>query len=152
MDIVELLERDTELLVAKATETVLRDKRSHYEVTGREATKQRVRKLLDLVVACISRQTAAPMVAHARAIAEERWASGFDLQEVQAAFNVLEEAVWQHVLRELPPEQYAQALGRVSTVLGLGKDALACTFVSLATRTRVPSLDLKSLFETAPAR
>ncbi|MCC6409123.1 MAG: hypothetical protein IT453_18335 [Planctomycetes bacterium] len=151
MNIVELLERDAELLVAEATEAVLRDKLSHYEVTGREATKKRVRKLFELLQACIAKQTAAPMVAHSRVIAEERWASGFDLQEVQTAFNVLEEAVWKRILSELEPAEYAQALGRVSTVLGLGKDALARSYVSLATRTRVPSLDLKTLFEGAPA-
>ncbi|MCK6445500.1 MAG: hypothetical protein L6Q99_03835 [Planctomycetes bacterium] len=146
MKIVELLTRDAELLVQQAADGVLRDKRSHYELTGRAATEKRIRELLALLRTCIAQERAAPMIDHARRVAEERWAAGFDLQEVQTAFNVLEEGVWQRILAELEPAEYAEALGRVSTVLGLGKDALARSYVALATRTRVPSLDLKSLF------
>lgn len=149
MDVVALLKQRAKALVAEATESVMRAHLSHYEATGREGTERRIRRLFDLLVDCIDRQTAVPMVEHAQAIAVERWESGFDLQEVQTAINVIEEAVWKRVLAELEPKDYAQALGRVSTVLGLGKDALARKYVSLATRTRVTSLDLKSLFEGA---
>ncbi len=44
------------------------------------------------------------------------------------------------------PTHYAETLGHVSTILGAGKDALARRYVSLATDTRAPSLDLRALF------
>jgi hypothetical protein len=86
------------------------------------------------------------MVAHTDSIARERFASGFDLWEVQTAFNVLEEAIWVHILKELPPTEYAEALGLVSTVLGTGKDTLARRYVSLASKTKASTLNLQSLF------
>jgi hypothetical protein len=65
---------------------------------------------------------------------------------VQTAYNVLEEAIWLRILKDLQPAQYAEALGLVSTVLGAGKDALARTYVSLASKAKAPSLNLQSLF------
>ena len=41
---------------------------------------------------------------------------------------------------------FGKAMGIVSTTLGAAKDALASEYVSLATRTRAPSLDLSALF------
>jgi hypothetical protein len=40
----------------------------------------------------------------------------------------------------------AEALGLVSTVLGTGKDTLARVYVTLASKSRTPTLDLRSLF------
>jgi hypothetical protein len=86
------------------------------------------------------------MIAHAEGIARERFEAGFDLWEVQTAFNVLEEAIWVRILKELAPTDFAEALGIISTVLGVGKDTLARRYVSLASRSRVPTLNLQSLF------
>ncbi|MGZ8717058.1 MAG: hypothetical protein ACXWYO_08120, partial [Gaiellaceae bacterium] len=37
--------------------------------------------------------------------------------------NALEEATWTRVFAELEPAQFAEALGRVCTILGAAKDA-----------------------------
>jgi len=50
------------------------------------------------------------------------------------------------VFAELEPAQFAETLGLVSTILGAAKDALARKYVSLATDTHAPSLDLHALF------
>jgi hypothetical protein len=86
------------------------------------------------------------MIDHSGTVARERFSAGYDLWEVQTAFNVLEEIIWQRILRELPPAEYAEALGLVSTVLGTGKDTLARVYVTLASKSRTPTLDLRSLF------
>ena len=89
------------------------------------------------------------MIAHAEQIATERFNAGFDLWEVQTAFNVLEETIWVRIFQNFPPAELAQTLGLVSTVLGAGKDTLARKYVSLASKTRAPSLNLQSLFAGA---
>ncbi len=66
---------------------------------------------------------------------------------MQTAFNALEAAIWTRVFSALEPDQFAQTLGLVSTILGAGKDALAGKYVPLATDTHAPSLDLRALFE-----
>jgi hypothetical protein len=65
---------------------------------------------------------------------------------VQAASNTLEEATWSRIFAELQPPQFAEVLGRVSTILGAAEEALARKYVSLATNTHSPSLDLQALF------
>jgi hypothetical protein len=87
-----------------------------------------------------------PMIAHVETVARDRFEAGFGFWEVQTAFNVLEEAIWTRILKELPPADYAEALGLISTVLGTGKDTLARRYVSLASKTKAPSLNLHSLF------
>jgi ribulose 1,5-bisphosphate synthetase/thiazole synthase len=65
---------------------------------------------------------------------------------VLTAFNVLEEALWRRTIAEATPAQLVDAIGMISTVLGAGKSSLSCAYVALASRGRVPSLDLTALF------
>jgi hypothetical protein len=85
------------------------------------------------------------MIAHAEAIARERYSAGYDLWEIQTAFNVLEEGIWKQVLSELPLTEVGEALGLVSTALGPGIDALGRRYASLASKIKAPSLNLQSL-------
>jgi hypothetical protein len=118
----------------------------HYEKEGAEHLHQRLKALYVLTVRGVKERNLGPMIAHADSIARERFSAGYDLWEVQTAFNVLEEAIWKLVLKEISPAELAEALGLVSTVLGVGKDTLARRYVSLASKTKAPSLNLQSLF------
>ena len=63
-----------------------------------------------------------------------------------SSLNVLEQAIWRRVVADVAPEDLAEAIGLVGTILGHGKDALARRYVSLASQRHVPSLDLTALF------
>jgi hypothetical protein len=140
-----LHDRSTEIL-AEATDAITSARLRHYEEAGRELIHQRLKALFVLTLRGIKERNLGPMVAHADEIARERFYAGFDLWEVQTAYNVLEEIVWSRIMKELPPAEYAEALGLVSTVLGAGKDALARRYVSLASKAHVQTLNLHSLF------
>ncbi len=146
MKLFDLLQEQMNDVLAEAVEAMERAHLKSYEKAGKERAHQRLKALYVLTVRGMKERNVGPMVAHVDTVAEERFSAGFDLWEVQTAFNVLEESIWKRILRELPPEEYAEALGLVSTVLGVGKDALARRYVSLATKTKVPSLNLQSLF------
>jgi len=146
MTLLELLqERQTEILEA-TYEAVKRSQLKNYEKAGDEHTHQRLKALFVLTVRAIKERNLGPMIAHAETIAHDRFSAGYDLSEVQTAFNVLEEAIWLNILKHLPATEYAQALGLVSTVLGAGKDCLARRYVSLASKTKSTSLNLQSIF------
>ena len=140
-----LLENRQEIL-AEAVASVKRARLEHYEKAGTDLIRQRLDGLLSLTTSALAERNLAPMVAHANAVALERFEGGVDLSEVQTAFNVLEESIWVRILKYVPTAEQAEALGLVGTVLGAGKDALARTYVSLATQTHAPSLDLRALF------
>jgi hypothetical protein len=133
-------------IVDAAVAAIGRTHLRHYEGTPASEVRRRLDALFDHLVESMERKDLGPIVRYGETLAGERFTAGFDLSEVQAAMNVLEEATWSTIVSEIPPEGLAEALGLVGTVLGAGKDALARTYVSLATRTHTPSLDLRALF------
>ena len=121
----------------------------HYELAGETFTRQAMTDLFTLVVAGIRDRDLAAMSAYSEKVAVERFNKGYDISEVQMAFNSLEEAMWRHVVAAEPPGDLAEAIGLLSTVLGYGKDAVARKYLSLACKRHVPSLDLSALFAGA---
>ena len=74
-------------------------------------------------------------------MAAARFSAGFDLSEVQTAFNLLEEATWSHAMDGLPTEDFGPAIALIGTVFGAGKDALARAYVANAARLHGESVD-----------
>ena len=70
----------------------------HYEAAGEEFTRARLEGLFDLVVTAIGNRDLAGVSAYAVNVAEERFKAGFDISEVQAAFNAIEEAMWRQIV------------------------------------------------------
>jgi hypothetical protein len=134
-------------VLQEASAALRRAHLTHYEASGNAASGQNLQHLFALVVGCLEQRTLVPIVRYAQAIAEKRFVSGFDIAEVQTAFNVLEESIWHVVIAKLEPDELAVSAGMVGTVLGVGKDTLARTWVSQAASRHVPSLDLSALFE-----
>jgi hypothetical protein len=146
METTEFLTRERWAIVDAATGALTRTHSPRYEIAGTDAVHRRLEALFDSVLEALGTRDMEPALAYARAVAQERFNAGYDLSEVQTAFNALEEATWARVFAVLEPEQFAETLGMVSTILGAAKDALARTYVSLATKTHAPSLDLHVLF------
>jgi hypothetical protein len=140
-----LLEAESDVL-DEAYAALGRSAPTHYAAAGEAFTRQRLAELFSLVVSSIRSRDLAEMSRFSERVATERFDQGFDISEVQAAFNALEEAMWRRVVAASATEDLAEATGLLSTVLGFGKDALARTYVSLASKRHVPSLDLTALF------
>ncbi|NIR49050.1 hypothetical protein GWO43_11415 [candidate division KSB1 bacterium] len=149
MDLIQLLEDNYQVIIDEASNSLARAHLKHYEQAGAEQTQDRLKSLFELTVRSVKKKNLAPMISFSEQLAWERFNAGFDLYEVQTAFNVLEETIWKRILKELPSAAFAEAFGLVSTVLGAGKDALARTYVSLASESKTPTLDLTELFEGA---
>lgn len=146
MDVAALLVTQEAEVLDEAYDALERSHVTHYEAAGESFTRKGLADLFHLVVASIGDRDLAEMSIYAEKIAETRFDQGFDISEVQMAFNALEEAMWRRVVAGTPPDQLAEAVGLLSTVLGFGKDALARKYVSLASQRHVPSLDLSALF------
>lgn len=146
MDVAALLVTQEAEVLDEAYDALERSHVTHYEAAGESFTRKGLADLFHLVVASIGDRDLAEMSVYAEKVAEQRFGQGFDISEVQMAFNALEEAMWRRVVAGTPPDQLAEAVGLLSTVLGFGKDALARKYVSLASQRHVPSLDLSALF------
>ncbi len=102
------------------------------EASSPEMRRRHVRDLFRLVVKCMHDGEVEPIIASSHQLAADRFAAGFDIGEVQAEFNVLEEVLWRQVAVALSGDQRFEALELLNTVLGKGRDALARTYVALA--------------------
>ena len=140
------LAQERSAIVGDAETALARSHARHYEAAGEVEVRRRLELLFERLLQGIETRDLGPMIAYAEQLAEERFEGGYDLVEVQTAFNALEEATWRRVLAGLDPSEFADALGPISTLLGAGKDALARRYVSLAADTHAPSLNLRALF------
>jgi hypothetical protein len=146
MDLSEFLTARAGEIVGQATTAMEARRLEHYERLGRVATAARMRALIEQVIEGARTRDLVPILHYAEEIGKQRYESGFEFVEVQSAFNLLEEAIWRAMLASYPQAELGEALGVVATVLGVAKDRLASTYLSLATETHVPSLDLSALF------
>jgi len=147
MTLIELLEHDGAQIVAEASETLTRSRLAHYVEAGHAVGQERLARLFQLTVQSIGDHNLVPVMDYMAEVAHDRFHAGYAIREVQIAINVLEEAIWSHIVAQTPPAELAHALGLVSTVLGAAKDSLARAYVSLASKSKAPSLDLSALFE-----
>ncbi len=144
MTLIELLEKSREAVVGESIEAMSRARLKHYAMGGPETTKEKMDTLYDMVFQSVKAKNLIPIVSYIEKIAGKRFESGFELQEVQTAINVLEESIWTHILDELPKEEQPKALTLVSSIIGSGKDTLARTYVTMAKEINpVPKADNK---------
>jgi hypothetical protein len=147
MTLNQLLQVEQEQIISEAAEALLRARLTHYNASSVQKNLDRLDRLYRLTAESVSQRQLVPISNFARQVARERFSEGFDLQEVQAAFNVLEETIWRHITTGLAPSDYPEAFGLISTVLGAGKEALAVEYVLLAAQQRVLTLNLAELFK-----
>jgi hypothetical protein len=123
------------------------DAHPHYAALGERLTRQYLTDLFGLVLSGVANREAVHLVQHAEEIAEERFHAGFDLAEVQAAFNALESAMWRRITTvEKGAEDLIVSVGLLSSILGAGKDALARVYVNLASARHAPHVDVAALY------
>lgn len=147
MDLAALLDRDAESVVGEASEALARSGPNHYREISAQERQRRLQSLFDVVRQAINSRDLSPVIVYGEQVARERHDAHVDIAEVQTAFNVLEEALWRRTTAEVPPDELPAAIGMLATAVGVGKDALARTYVALESQRRVPSLDMRALFD-----
>ena len=144
--LLDLLQRHEAGILSESFDGMSRCRLVQYQAAGADEVRRRLARLLALLVSAVRDRDLDPVLSYARETAARRFDEGVDLPEVQSAINVLEEAVWRRVVKEIPPDGLAEALGLVSTVLGVCKDTMASSYVALATKRHAASLDMTALF------
>jgi len=97
-----------------------------------EECRRSVRQLFGLVLRCMREGRAEPIIKPSEQIATHCFAAGIDLAEIQGEFGVLTEVLWRHIAGSVAGEQQVPVLGLVNAIAGAGKDAVARTYVALA--------------------
>jgi hypothetical protein len=146
VDLPAVIQREMQPILDEASGALARSNVPHYRELSSDERRRRLGALLELVHRCLADRDLMPMLQYSKQLAEERFTDGVEIGSVQAAFNVLEETLWRRVVLTMPPADLPEAVGMLATVLGAGRDELARTYVTLASKQRVTSLDLSALF------
>ena len=125
-------------VVDEAVAALERRDQTHRRAASAADRRRYVGDLFGLVAACVRAGGTEPIIASSRQVAADRFAAGFDIAEIQGEFSVLEEVLWRHVGNALAADQRIEAQRLVSTILGAGRDAVARTYVVLASRSGGP--------------
>ena len=147
MKLSQLLEQRRSEILDQAANALERAHLAHYDSAGLAQNKAKLETLYDLMIRSIKDRDLTTMIRYSQNLAQERFAAGFGLHELQIAFNVLEEAIWKQIIEACSPDGLAEALGLMSTVHGVSKDALARQYVLLASKAKPTSLNLLALFK-----
>lgn len=145
MKIGRLLEERSGVILGRAERGIRTACLKDYQAAGQDEIQGRLAAIYGVVLASISERDLGPVIEHAKRVARERFTSGFGLYEVQTAFNALEEAIWLEIVESLEADDLQEALTMVSAALGMGKDAFARAYVSLASEAKNPAGDLTEL-------
>ncbi len=150
MDILELLERDEEAIVAEALTAV--SWLEHYGRDGEDVARERLRALVRHVARAIRTQDLAELLENAERIASERRAAGYERGEVAGAFSAVEEAIWHRAYQAMPAGDRAWAVGLVGTALAHAREALLRAFAEAGTGGVPPHVDMSPIFRGAGSR
>jgi hypothetical protein len=150
MDILDLLRRDEEAIVAEALTAVTW--LEHYGRDGEALVRERLRALCRLVADAIRAQDLGGLLEHAERIARERHEAGYDRAEVAGAFSAVEEAIWHRAHVTMPAADRAWALGLVGTALGHARQALLLAFADAGGGGIPGHVDMSPIFRGAERR
>jgi phosphate uptake regulator len=110
-----MLDQDAVAIVDESAGALERSHLAHYDEVGTDERRRRLQSLFDVVVLTLRSRDLVPMHDHAERIAQERFAAGVDIAEVQTAFNVLEEVLWRRTVAAAPARRSLWPGGRYAT-------------------------------------
>jgi hypothetical protein len=140
----QLLREDEPAILEEARARVAQ--LEHYHRDGDGRTLERLEALYRRLVRAVRTRDLDELLSHAERVGRERFAAGFDLGEVHAAFSALEEAIWRRATGRLALEEQAWGLALVTTALAHAKEALGHAYLAAVPSAHLPSVDLTPVF------
>lgn len=143
MSLIRLLQENYYDLIEEGNAHLHRAHLRRYCNSPREENTLRIKVFLDLIMGSITKKSLKALIEYTEKTAEERFYSGFDLCEIQRALNGLKKSIWKKIVTEFKPDEHADSIALISTVIDEIKDTLACRYL-YCTRKR-STTELKSL-------
>lgn len=143
----QFLEQHTDEIISEATHHLRQSHLGRTQAKSLLENQPRLAELYHELVESLVGHQVDLFVKKVEAMAQTCFVSGLELHEMQVIFNVLEETLWKQIAHTMAPAEMVEALGAVSTILGVGKDTLATTYITLAARAKEPTLDVTELFK-----
>ena len=132
MELINILTSDAEVIIKEATDKLNDARLKNYQKVDRPVLHSCLTRLFELTVESIKNSNLLALNEYIDKISRERYFSGFELYEVQTAFNALEEAIWNDIVSKVNQNDLVDSISIISRVMGAGKEFLACNYVRMA--------------------
>ena len=141
MEATAVLASAEDQVVDDAVAALAQRDQAHGHAADHQERRRNIRQLFGLVLRCLGEGRTEPIIRPSEQIAAHCFAAGIQLDQVQREFSALAEVLGRHVIGALPVDQGVQTLGSVHAIVGAAKDALARTYVALASRTDLQAVE-----------
>ena len=132
MTLIELLHNKPDMILLDSTDNLVRSDLEHYKKLNPENIRIRLMKLFHALIACVEAASCDKMIKHMEKVSEERFESGFEINEVETAINILEESLWRQIGKFVDSDKQVSAMKQVTCILSKAKDELANEYALLS--------------------
>ncbi|HMQ78969.1 MAG TPA: hypothetical protein PKE39_13980 [Ignavibacteria bacterium] len=132
MTLLELIYNKPELILQESTNALMRVQLPHYSKFRLEEIQKKYSNLLQALAKCIETQKCDDMIGYMDLISDERFASGFEVEEIQIALNIFEEALWKNIKKYVDPKIHYTSKKMVTTIIDKAKEELLNEYVTLS--------------------
>lgn len=132
MTFLELIYNKPELILQEATTALMRVQLPHYSKFRREEIHKKYSNLLLALTKCVETQKCDDMISYMDLISDERFASGFEEEEIQIALNIFEEALWKNIKKYMDANSQYASKKMVTTIVDKAKEVLLEEYVTLS--------------------
>jgi len=119
-----LLREGEQTIVEKAAVNLGNYRLKNYEMAKLSEIEWWLGALFSALCDSIQQKCLEPFLKYSEKLGRLRAEKGFDLKEVQIAYNLLEEHIWEVVLEKGDPKTRAEDLVQISEIVAAGKDKL----------------------------
>jgi hypothetical protein len=119
-----LLRESEQTIVEKAAVNLGNYRLKNYEMAKLSEMEWWLGALFSALCDSIEQKCLEPFLKYSEKLGRLRAEKGFDLKEVQIAYNLLEEHIWEVVLEKGDPKTRVEDLVRISEIVAAGKDKL----------------------------
>jgi hypothetical protein len=141
VNVIELIRENHGEIIDGAAKAIKRAHLPHYELATPDQVRQRLTTLCDLTLECLQANNTGPILEYVAKIAGERFFTGYTLRELQTAFNLLEESIWDQIFSKMQVDEATSAVTTVDAPLRVGKEEVARTYISLLSKRKVSTFD-----------
>ena len=120
----EILTENEQGIIEKAAVNLGNYRLKNYEMAKLSEIEWWMGALFSALRESIKQKSMDPFLRYSENLGKLRAEKGFDLKEVQIAYNLLEEHTWEVVLERGDPKTRVQDLTQISEIVAAGKDKL----------------------------
>jgi len=119
-----LLRENEQTIIEKAAVNLGNYRLKNYEMAKLSEIEWWLGALFLALCDSIDKKNLEPFLKYSEKLGKARAEKGFDLKEVQIAYNLLEEHIWEIVLEKGNPKTRVEDLVQISEIVAAGKDKL----------------------------